>query len=287
MSRVQTTVSQTRTGGSQRKQALNDGLTKWILESSQYMSPPFDVLLSDVSSPLFQKSWRIGMKRWSSFTARILQSVGAKEEVLADAIKEWDNFRNSNNATIHDIPDSSSHRKKLSTTRYIWTPTGLGIDCHRNWDVLRAGAIPNMGRGFGLDRTYAFLPVFWVDSYYDLTAEILMDAYPLFVALRDEFDFSRLGKEYWKRLMMSVATEKSDNLLRINHPFPKLRVIWPLPPPNATVEEFSPANFSVSDGVFAYCNSTNTFANLTGWKPFCTFIHRLQQATGREAGSIT
>jgi hypothetical protein len=408
-SRVQRVVSQTHI--TKRKENMKDDLKKRILESSQYLSPPFDVLLSDYSSPLFKKV----MKNWNEtmeivhskadvFSARILQAVGTKEQVLAHAIIEWINVRESNNASIHEIqgsvsngllfqidqqepsvyalhinenwgyfstafsyPDArtvgwavverdprwkdfvtsdnssiaaifsvqhhnfsdpaldnkvlsipiggtslediweklasrspdllrdndyditlaspqqfrvrifcyfinsknfprperelgkfdnySAYIERLATTRYVWTPGGMGIDCHRNWDVLTAGAIPIMERGFGLDRTYAYLPVFWIDTYYNLTATKLMDAYPLFVALRDEFDFSRLGKEYWKRLMLNVASEKSDNLLRNHHPFPKQRVIWPLPPPNVTVENFG-AGFEEPDGVFAYCNST-------------------------------
>jgi hypothetical protein len=146
----------------------------------------------------------------------------------------------------------------LSTTRYIWTPPGLGYDCHRNWETLLAGAIPIMERGFGLERTYAYLPVFWIDSYDNLTPEKLVDAFPLFVALRKEFDFSRLRMDYWKSLMMNVSTEKSEDLLRVNHPFPKQRVIWPVVPPNGTIEEFGGLKGS---SLFRHCNLT--FANAT------------------------
>jgi hypothetical protein len=115
-----------------------------------------------------------------------------------------------------------------------------------------------MERGFGLERTYAYLPVFWIDSFDNLTPEKLADAYPLFAALRNEFDFSRLRKQYWKRLMMNVSTEKSENLLRVKHPFPKQRVIWPAAPPDGTIEEFEGVDGS---DFFQLCNST--FANAT------------------------
>ena len=134
----------------------------------------------------------------------------------------------------------------------------MGYDCHRNWDTLLAGAIPIMERGFGLERTYAYLPVFWIDSFENLTAEKLAYAYPLFVALRDEFDFSRLRKDYWTSLMVNVSLEKSEDLLRVNHPFPKQRIIWPIVPPNGTVEDFG--GFDESD-FFVLCNST--FADTT------------------------
>ncbi|KAI2501239.1 hypothetical protein MHU86_13255 [Fragilaria crotonensis] len=146
----------------------------------------------------------------------------------------------------------------LSTTRYIWTPPGMGYDCHRNWDALLAGAIPIMERGFGLERTYAYLPVFWIDTFDNLTPEKLAYAYPLFAALRNEFDFSRLQKKYWKSLMMNVFKEKSDDLLRVKHPFPKQRVIWPVVPPNGTIEDFGRVH---GPGFFRQCNTT--FANVT------------------------
>jgi hypothetical protein len=154
--------------------------------------------------------------------------------------------------------DMDDYIDLLSITRYIWTPPGMGYDCHRNWETLLAGAIPIMERGFGLERTYAYLPVFWIDSFDNLTPEKLADAYPLFAALRNEFDFSRLRKQYWKRLMMNVSTEKSENLLRVKHPFPKQRVIWPAAPPDGTIEEFEGVDGS---DFFQLCNST--FANAT------------------------
>lgn len=154
--------------------------------------------------------------------------------------------------------DNQDYIELLSTTRYIWTPPGMGNDCHRNWDTLLAGAIPIMERGFGLERTNAYLPVFWIDSYENLTPEKLADAYPLFAALRNEFDFSRLRKDYWTSLMMNVSKSKSEDLLRVKHPFPKQRVIWPVAPPNGITEDFGGLDGS---DFFHHCNST--FANAT------------------------
>jgi hypothetical protein len=145
----------------------------------------------------------------------------------------------------------------LSKTRYIWTPPGLGYDCSKNWDTMLAGAIPILERGVGLERTYAYLPSFWIDSHWNLTPEKLADAYPLFVALRNEFDFSRLSKDYWKNLVIHIASEKSDEVLRVKHPFPKQRVIWPYGfAPNE--EGFAIDEIDQWQGLrLDYCNWTN------------------------------
>jgi hypothetical protein len=61
------------------------------------MSPPFDALLSEDRSPLFakvMKHWNKTMELVNSkvnvFTQLILDGVGSKEQLMLNAMKEWE-----------------------------------------------------------------------------------------------------------------------------------------------------------------------------------------------------
>jgi hypothetical protein len=121
----------------------------------------------------------------------------------------------------------------LSRALFVWSPPGLGVDCRRTWEALLAGSIPVMERGFGLERTLAFLPVFFVEDFALLTEEELRNAYPVFIALRHYWRFNRLASHYWRDLVNSTAaasTVDSSAFLVHRHPFPLRRIVWPCAP---------------------------------------------------------
>jgi hypothetical protein len=61
-------------------------------------------------------------------------------------------------------------------SKYILSPPGAGIDCHRTYEAIFLGAIPIL-LSSELDYLYRHLPIVIVDSWTDITEEFLNDNY--------------------------------------------------------------------------------------------------------------
>jgi len=79
-------------------------------------------------------------------------------------------------------------------------------------------AVPVVERGFGMDRTLYKLPVLLVDDFADLTPTLLRQAYIEILYRIDEWEFERLTKQYWERLLYEVADTASVLPMLRRHP---------------------------------------------------------------------
>jgi hypothetical protein len=68
--------------------------------------------------------------------------------------------------------------RKLSTYKYVISPPGNSVDCHRIWESIYLGVIPIVERHPTLESFYD-LPILFVDSFKDLTVEFLKRKYKL------------------------------------------------------------------------------------------------------------
>ena len=65
---------------------------------------------------------------------------------------------------------------KLKSYKYVISPPGNSIDCHRIWECLYLGVIPIVERHSALEFFYD-LPILFVDSFEDVTEELLNNQY--------------------------------------------------------------------------------------------------------------
>lgn len=83
---------------------------------------------------------------------------------------------------------------KQASTSYTISPHGNGMDCHRTWETLALGGIPIVQTS-SLDKLYEGLPVLIVQSWSDVTKELLEKTIDSFQTI--PFDFQRLTLRYW------------------------------------------------------------------------------------------
>ena len=62
----------------------------------------------------------------------------------------------------------------LSQSKFMICPRGNAIDCHRNWEVIYMRRVPIMKRHPYLEVLFKDYPVLFVDSYFDITKELLI-----------------------------------------------------------------------------------------------------------------
>lgn len=85
----------------------------------------------------------------------------------------------------------------ISTHRFVISPPGNGIDCHRTWEVLNVGSIPIVKKNIIYD-SWEGLPILQVDDWSDINSDMLQE-----FASR-EFDYEMLDYEYWNNRIRST-----------------------------------------------------------------------------------
>ena len=63
----------------------------------------------------------------------------------------------------------------IRLSKFVLCPRGNAIDCHRNWEVLYMRRVPVMKRDPYFETLFEGYPVLFVDNYFDITKELLID----------------------------------------------------------------------------------------------------------------
>jgi len=86
--------------------------------------------------------------------------------------------------------DPTVYFKELPTYKFVISPEGNGIDCHRHYEALMAGCIPIVEDCDQIREKYKGCPVLYTKDYSEITEAYLNDKYTEMV--HAIYDFSRL-----------------------------------------------------------------------------------------------
>lgn len=78
----------------------------------------------------------------------------------------------------------------LPTYKFVVSPEGNGIDCHRHYEALIAGCIPIIERNPLVEKKYHGCPILWTTDYSEITRDYLESKYN--EMKNHVYDFSRL-----------------------------------------------------------------------------------------------
>lgn len=94
----------------------------------------------------------------------------------------------------HSIPnrilEPQTYFEELSKYKFIISPEGNGIDCHRHYEALIAGCIPIIEEHSGIRNKYGNCPILYTQDYSEITPEYLTQKYN--EMLYTDYDFSKL-----------------------------------------------------------------------------------------------
>ena len=96
----------------------------------------------------------------------------------------------------------------LPTYKFVISPEGNGIDCHRHYEAILAGCIPIVEGNPIVIEKYKELPVLYTKDYSEINEEYLISTYNLM--LKKEYDFSRLFLNYYSSEKLSLIKSQSD-----------------------------------------------------------------------------
>lgn len=84
---------------------------------------------------------------------------------------------------------------ELPRYKFVISPEGNGIDCHRHYEALIAGCIPIVENNLAIRHKYAGLPILYTHNYSEVTADYLNKQYE--IMLNKSYNFSRLFLNFY------------------------------------------------------------------------------------------
>ncbi|MDX2079822.1 MAG: hypothetical protein SFU53_03490 [Terrimicrobiaceae bacterium] len=132
----------------------------------------------------------------------------------------FDHFRmlaaKSNWITFQEPPPpgvKSNFAQELRRHRFVLCPPGNGVDTHRLWESLAAGAVPIVLRSVAME-PFEDLPIVWVDRFEDVNFELLEASWPHAHA----GNLEKLYGDYWlTRLQKAAESVRSAPMLSGGH----------------------------------------------------------------------
>lgn len=98
--------------------------------------------------------------------------------------------------------NSIEYKKEVESSRFVLSPPGNGMDCHRTWEALAMGAIPVVKKGFLAESLIKDMPIICVEDWGDflnLNENEMIDLYDSFVGKTTE----KLYMSYWCKRIFS------------------------------------------------------------------------------------
>jgi hypothetical protein len=90
--------------------------------------------------------------------------------------------------------------ENMSKCKFVLSPPGNGIDCHRTWEALYVNSIPIVLKNKIYDY-WSDLPILQVSNFSDLTNDLLNNF------SKNTFNFGKLNIQYWSNLIIKYKNE--------------------------------------------------------------------------------
>jgi hypothetical protein len=98
----------------------------------------------------------------------------------------FETFKNYEWVTIQLNVSKEHFMKDMLFSKYVLSPEGTGIDCHRIYEAIACGSIPIIKKsGTRMDNFYENLPVVLIDDWKEITQEYLEENYNIYKSKLD------------------------------------------------------------------------------------------------------
>jgi hypothetical protein len=98
--------------------------------------------------------------------------------------------RLARNGIPNILVDHSDYFNELPSYKFVISPEGNGIDCHRHYEALLAGCVPIVEHNKLIEEKYKGCPILYTKDYSEITPEYLTKVYEKMLDTR--YDFSCL-----------------------------------------------------------------------------------------------
>jgi hypothetical protein len=129
----------------------------------------------------------------------------------------YNTFKNCNWITNKNNISKEEFMNDILYSKYVLSPEGTGIDCHRIYEAIICGTIPIVKKtGTVMDKFYEKLPLLLVDDWNEITEEFLLKSYETHIKKLNEWLNKNKGwirSDYWiqKLHLITFGDEKYHN----------------------------------------------------------------------------
>jgi hypothetical protein len=111
-----------------------------------------------------------------------------------------------------DITDPKCYNE-WKKYKFILSPQGAGLDCHRTWEAIIMGVIPII-KSSSIDNIYLDLPVLIVKDWDELSVDYLNIKYQEIKEnlINNKYNLDKLNLKYWTDLIETKLYVKPENL---------------------------------------------------------------------------
>lgn len=88
----------------------------------------------------------------------------------------------------------------LYYSKFVFSPRGNGVDCHRTWEALYLKTIPIVKKSIHMNE-FKDLPILFIDSWDEITEEFLNLKYK--EIMNSKFNLNKLNFEWWAEKILS------------------------------------------------------------------------------------
>lgn len=113
--------------------------------------------------------------------------------------------RSSITDKIKGFPIPPEYLKQLNLYRFVASPVGNGLDCHRTWEAMYLGVIPIVKKSVSMDYFKAGgLPLWVIDEWSELENWSEENLAELANKIQETGDQSKIWFSYWKKLIQEA-----------------------------------------------------------------------------------
>ena len=106
------------------------------------------------------------------------------------------------NGILNEIISITKYRQRLSESKFIISPPGNGIDCHRNWEAMYHKTIPVIEDQFNFFK-HVDLPVLSVPSIKDFFALTKIERDALYEKIIEGKNYPAIYFDYWQQKIIN------------------------------------------------------------------------------------
>jgi len=101
-------------------------------------------------------------------------AINTNSHERIDAVKAVSNFACDQTYPQYDkLPmQHREYLKQMSRYKFVLSPAGNGVDCHRHWEAMYLGCIPIVKRTQQMNH-FTNLPILFIDEWSDVTPDLL------------------------------------------------------------------------------------------------------------------
>lgn len=179
-----------------------------------YSLRAWQTLPKDKSNFIVQASTQDGLDRWTEFPIGMgwgwvsnshISFIGPHSKTVLCAVSiNTDKHRRRNgyitrslivnklaeNGIQNKVIPQTEYFQSIASYKFVVSPEGNGIDCHRHYEALMAGCIPIVERNPLTEKKYKGCPILWTTDYSEITEDYLNQKYEEMID--KQYDFSCL-----------------------------------------------------------------------------------------------